>query len=71
MTETELAERLDGLELRYAHQEAAIQELTRTVLSLEQTVRALSQQLVQVERNVRAIQRGGDSAAVEERPPHY
>ncbi len=71
MSDAELAERLEALEVRYAHQEAALEELTRTLLALEQTIRIQSEQLDQLQQNVRAMQRGVTSAVIDEKPPHY
>ena len=69
--DVELAERLEALEVRYAHQEAALEELTRTVLSQEQTIRLQGERLERMEQSVRAMQRGTGSTVVDERPPHY
>jgi uncharacterized coiled-coil protein SlyX len=71
MSEAELAERLEVLEVRYAHQEAALEELTRTLLALEQTIRVQSEQLEEVQQTVRAMQHGDSGAVIDERPPHY
>jgi uncharacterized coiled-coil protein SlyX len=66
-----LSGRLEALEGRYAHQEAALEELTRTVLAQEQRIREQAEQLQRLERQVRALQGGADSLPADERPPHY
>lgn len=74
MTAVELTERLEVLEVRYAHQEAALEELTRTVLAQEQLVRAQRERLERLERleqDVRALQGGVHTAVADEKPPHY
>jgi SlyX protein len=71
MITTELAERLEALEMRYAHQEAALEELTRTVLAQEQLIRLQGERLGQLQHSVRAMQGGAGRGAVDERPPHY
>ena len=69
MTPDELSERLEMLEARYAHQDAALEELTRTVLEQEQLIRIQARKLTALEQAVGAL-RGGSTAA-DEIPPHY
>lgn len=71
MTAVELGERLEVLEVRYAHQEAALEELTRTVLAQEQLIRAQRERLERLEQDVRALQGGVHTAVADEKPPHY
>jgi len=71
MTAVELTERFEVLEVRYAHQEAALEELTRTVLAQEQLVRAQRERLERLEQDVRALQGGVHTAVADEKPPHY
>jgi len=71
MTAVELTERLEVLEVRYAHQEAALEELTRTVLAQEQLIRAQREGLERLEQEVRALQGGVHTAVADEKPPHY
>ena len=66
-----LAVRLETLEGRYAHQEAALEELTRTLLAQEQRIREQAELLQRLARQVRALQGGADSLPSDERPPHY
>jgi uncharacterized coiled-coil protein SlyX len=67
----ELSERLEVLELRYAHQEAALEELTRTLLAQEQLIRRQAEQLQRMEQQLRALQGGAGSAPADDKPPHY
>jgi len=71
MTAVELTERIEVLEVRYAHQEAALEELTRTVLAQEQLIRAQRERLERLEQDVRALQGGVHTAVADEKPPHY
>jgi SlyX protein len=71
MNETDLTGRLEALEVRYAHQEAALEELTRTVLAQEQLIRLQAEQLGPLQHSVRAMLGGAADAVADERPPHY
>jgi len=71
MTAIELTERLEVLEVRYAHQEAALEELTRTLLAQEQLIRSQRERLERLEQDVRALQGGVHPAVTDEKPPHY
>ena len=71
MTATELSERLEALEVRYAHQETALEELTRTLLAQEQLIRSQRERLERLEQDVRALQGGVHTAVTDEKPPHY
>ena len=71
MTAIELSERLEALEVRYAHQEAALEELTRTLLAQEQLIRSQRERLERLEQDVRALQGGVHTAVADEKPPHY
>jgi len=71
MGSAELSERLEVLEMRYAHQEAALEELTRTLLGQEQVIRQQTEQLLRLEQQVRAVQGGVGGTPADEKPPHY
>ncbi|HHJ15168.1 MAG TPA: SlyX family protein [Gammaproteobacteria bacterium] len=71
MTTQELEARIEALESRYAHQEAALEELTRTLLVTEQTVRAHEKTIERLELQVRALTPPDNAASQDERPPHY
>jgi uncharacterized coiled-coil protein SlyX len=71
MSKSELVERLENLEIRSAHQEAALDELTRTVLSQEKLIRQQAERVERLEKNVRSLQDGSSVSDTEEKPPHY
>ena len=70
-TVAELTERLEVLEVRYAHEEAALDELTRTLLAQEQLIRSLRERLERAEHTVRALQGSANTAITDDKPPHY
>lgn len=71
MSTAELPEQLADLQVRYAHQEAVLEELTRTLLAQEQLIREQAERLQRVEQQVRTMQGGAGSAPPDEKPPHY
>jgi len=71
MTDKEFDARLETLEVRYAHQESALEELTRTLLNQEQQVRALADLVERLETQLSALAPSGTDSRGEEPPPHY
>ena len=71
MTDKEFDARLETLEVRYAHQESALEELTRTLLNQEQQVRALTDLVERLETQLSALAPSGADSRGEEPPPHY
>ncbi len=72
MSEGPEPDRLEELETRNAHQELALETLTRSLIELEKTVAAQAQQLRRLEAQVRGLHNEpGDGAPPDERPPHY
>ena len=71
MTDNEFGKRLEILEVRYAHQESALEELTRTLLNQEQQVRALVQLTERLDAQLRALAPSGAGSSGEQPPPHY
>jgi SlyX protein len=72
MTENELASRLESLELRLMHQEAAIEELTRTVLQQEQLIATQVVAIERLEAMLRSLSDTNTASPGEEPPPpHY
>ena len=71
MTEHELNSRVEVLEFRLAHQEAAIEELTRTVLAQEQQVGEQAETIRRLEAQVRSLTSAPPGAQEDEIPPHY
>jgi uncharacterized coiled-coil protein SlyX len=72
MNDNELSERLESLEIRLMHQEAAIEELTQALLLQEQLVGSQVAAMERIESMMRALSTshtappGGDPP-----PPHY
>ncbi len=71
MADNEFGARLETLEVRYAHQESALEELTRTLLNQEQQVRALKDLVKRLETQLRTLAPSGADSHSEEPPPHY
>jgi SlyX protein len=70
--EDELTARIERLETRLMHQEAALDELTRTLLDQEQLVRTQGEVIRKLEMLVQRLS-ATDLAAAEDNPPppHY
>jgi SlyX protein len=72
MTGDELATRLESLELRLMHQEAAIEELTRTVLQQEQLIATQVVAIKRLEAMLRSLSDTNTASPGEDPPPpHY
>ena len=64
--------RLEMLEARLAHQEAAIEELTRTLLAQEKLVRAQAEMIERLQQQLRALAASPLASPEDETPPpHY
>jgi len=64
--------RIVDLEVRSAHQEATIEELTRTLLQLERNVEALRQELTYIKGLLKeAMPAATIPQELETPPPHY
>lgn len=64
--------RLEDLEIRIAHQEAAIEELTRTNLSQQQQIEALQIQIGYLKSLLKEMTPSAVAPRSEETPPpHY
>lgn len=64
--------RLEDLEIRLAHQELAIDNLTQTLLIQEQTMAQLQDQLSYVKSMLRELSPSAVASAADETPPpHY
>lgn len=68
-----MQEQIDDLQVRFAHQELAIEALSDTLLRQERLIAELRAQLDQVKRDLRELQPSplGSDAASEPPPPHY
>lgn len=64
--------RLEDLEIRIAHHEAAIEELTRTNLAQQQQIEALNIQIGYLKSLIKALTPSSVAPRSEETPPpHY
>jgi uncharacterized coiled-coil protein SlyX len=71
-TEDELTPRIEGLETRLMHQEAALDELTRTLLEQERLVRKQGEVIRKLEMLVQRLSAPELTAAEDTTPPpHY
>ncbi len=72
MAEQELIARLETLEIRASHQEAAIEELTRSLLEQEKLNHEQAESIARLEAQVRALTTSPVAAREDETPPpHY
>lgn len=72
MTDAELHARLEDLEIRVAHQELAIEELTRTLLLQERLVGEQAETIRRLQQQLRAALPSPIATPQEETPPpHY
>lgn len=71
MTDNDSGARIEALEIRLTYQEAALEELTRTLLRQEQYLREHAAILERLERQVRALAPGDDALPTDAKPPHY
>jgi len=72
ITENRLTARIEILETRLMHQEAALDELTRTLLAQEQLLRSQGETIRKLEALVQRLS-PADTASAEDNtpPPHY
>jgi SlyX protein len=73
MTQIEaLAARMDGLEIRIAHQDQTIEELNATITDQWKQIEDLTYRLTRLDEQVREVEAGIDvTGAPEPPPPHY
>lgn len=72
MADSELQARLETVEVRLAHQEAALDELTRVLLEQERQLRDQADTIQRLELQLRATTASMIAAPDEETPPpHY
>ena len=72
MNNTELETRIESLEARLMHQEAAIDELTRTLLLQEQRANQQAATIERLEAQLRSLFTANINPPVEDGPPpHY
>jgi len=72
MTENELRSRIEDLEIRLMHQEAALEELSRASVSQEQMLSAQTELIRRLEQQLRSLTPSPLASPDEETPPpHY
>lgn len=72
MTNDELTNRIEALEIRLMDQEAAIDEMTRTLLNQEQLLRLQQETISRLEELLQSLSTGSINLPGEEPPPpHY
>jgi SlyX protein len=72
MPDSELLARIEALEIRATHQDAALDELTRTLLDQERVLREQAESLRRLELQLRAATPSPIATRDEETPPpHY
>ncbi len=72
MSDNDIKRRLESLETRIMHQDAAIDELTRTLLSQEQLMNRQVEAIRRLEEQLRTLGSSAPGAAANEPPPpHY
>jgi SlyX protein len=69
---TELSDRLDALEVRFAHQEQTIDDLNAAITAQWKQIDALTETVTRLTQQVRGMENAGGEANVPEPPPpHY
>ena len=72
MTDADIKRRLESLETRIMHQDAALDELTRTLLSQEQLMNKQVETIKRLEEQVRGLSSSNPATTTDEPPPpHY
>ena len=72
MSDDELTNRIEALEIRLMDQEAAIDEITSTLLDQEQLLRLQQQAIERLEQLLQSLSAGSINRPGEEPPPpHY
>jgi len=72
MNETNLTSRIELLEIRMMHQEASLDEITRTLLKQEQLVNKQLKTIETLQGQLQALAGAGVAASGDEPPPpHY
>ena len=72
MTDTNLTSRIESLESRIMHQEAALDEITRTLLKQEQLISRQLQAIETLQGQIQSLSDTGVASSGDEPPPpHY
>ena len=72
MTDTDMMMRIESLESRVMHQDAALEELTSTLLSQEQLLNRQAEVIKRLEEQLMGLAAAAANGAADEPPPpHY
>ncbi len=71
MTEKTILARIDSLEERYAHQEAAVDEITRRAIEQDGLIAAQAEKIKRLEAALRTLDQVSSTMPADEQPPHY
>ncbi|MGB5473978.1 MAG: SlyX family protein [Gammaproteobacteria bacterium] len=72
MSMPELEQRMESLEMRLMHLEAALDEMTRSLLRQEQLTRTQAETIKRIEEQLRGLAAGYPATPeAEPPPPHY
>jgi SlyX protein len=72
MTDNDIKKRLESLETRIMHQDAALDELTRTLLNQEQLMNKQVETIKRLEKQIQTLTTSNPGAATDDPPPpHY
>ena len=72
MTDTDMKMRIESLESRMMHQDAALDELTGTLLKQEQLLNRQAEAIKRLEEQLRGLAAATPGATADEPPPpHY
>lgn len=71
MTEKTTLARIDSLEERYAHQEAALDEITRRAIEQDGLIAAQAEKIKRLEAALRTLDQVSSTMPADEQPPHY
>ena len=69
--ENQLCARIENLEIRITHQDAAIDELTRTQLKLEKIIVLQAEKIKQLDVELKTMAPASPTGSADEIPPHY
>jgi len=71
MSEKQLEQRMEDLEIRISHMEASMDELVQTNLKQEQLLRAHEEVIKRLSQQVKSIHSSEGEGSQYELPPHY
>lgn len=71
MIEKTTLARIESLEERYAHQEAALDEITRRAIEQSGLIAVQAEKIERLEAALRALDQASSAPPADERPPHY